>query len=59
MLAEIFMMRLEAAARALKDTLPSSTSQFVSFASNNQVPFKETESGLQRLCTNRLRLQKD
>ena len=41
MLAEIFMVRLEAAARALKKTLPSSTSRFVSFTPNSQCTFKE------------------
>jgi hypothetical protein len=39
MLAVIFMVRLEAAARALRDTVPSSTSRFVSFNLNSQ--FKE------------------
>jgi hypothetical protein len=42
MLAEIFMLRLEATARAMRETVPSSTSQFVSLASNNQVTFKES-----------------
>ena len=41
MLAEISMLRLEATARALRETVPSSTSQFVSLASKNQVSFKE------------------
>jgi len=41
MVAEIFMLRLEATARALRETMPSSTSQFVSLASNSQVAFKE------------------
>jgi hypothetical protein len=42
MLAEIFMVRLEAAARALEETVPSTTSQFVSFTPKSQFPFKET-----------------
>jgi len=41
MVAEIFMLRLEATARALRETVPSSTPQFVSLASNSQVAFKE------------------
>jgi hypothetical protein len=41
MLAEVFMLRLEATARALRETVPSSTSQFVSLASNSQVTSKE------------------
>jgi hypothetical protein len=41
MLAEIFMLRLEAAARVLKETLPSSTSHIVSFNSDSQFTFKE------------------
>jgi hypothetical protein len=40
MLAEIFMLRLEAG-RALKETLPSSTSQFASFNSDSQFTFKK------------------
>jgi hypothetical protein len=44
MLAEIFMLRLEATARALRETVPSSTSQFVSLAANNQVAFKENRN---------------
>jgi hypothetical protein len=35
------MVRLEAAARALKETLPSSTSRFVSFTPNSQFTFKK------------------
>jgi hypothetical protein len=41
MLAEIFMMRLEAAPRPSQETLPSSTSQFVPFNDNGQFTFKE------------------
>ena len=40
MLAEIFMMRLEVAARALKEAVPSSTSRFIPLAPNNQFTFK-------------------
>ena len=46
MLAEIFMVRLEAAARALKETAPSSTSRFVSFTRNSQFTFKESRHRL-------------
>jgi hypothetical protein len=42
MLAEIFMLRLEAAARVLSDRLPSSASQFVSYTPNSQFTFKES-----------------
>ena len=41
MLAEIFMMRLEAATRALRETLPSSSSPFVSFTPGNRSTLKE------------------
>jgi hypothetical protein len=41
MLAEIFMVRLEAAARALKETVPSSTSRFIPLTPNSQFSFKE------------------
>ena len=43
MLAEIFMLRLEASARALREATPSSTSQFVSLAPSRQVTFKENQ----------------
>ena len=46
MLAEIFMMRLEAAKRAFEDTLPSSTSPFVSFSPERRSAFKEGPKGL-------------
>jgi hypothetical protein len=42
MLAEIFMVRLEAAARALKETVPSSTSRFIPFNPNSQFTFKQS-----------------
>jgi hypothetical protein len=42
MLAEIFMVRLEAAARALQEPLPSSTSPFVPFSPEPKFTFKET-----------------
>jgi hypothetical protein len=41
MLAEIFMVRLEAATRLLKDGLPLSGSPFVSFAPDKQFTFKD------------------
>jgi hypothetical protein len=41
MLAEIFMVRLEAAARRLGGTLPSSSSPFVPFNANNEFILKE------------------
>jgi hypothetical protein len=41
MLAEIFMVRLEAATRLLKDSLPTSGSPFVSFAPDKQFTFKD------------------
>ena len=42
MLAEIFMTRLEAAARALQKPPPSSTSPFVPFNPEPKFTFKET-----------------
>ena len=42
MLAEIFMLRLETAVRELRERLPSSTSQFVSYAPNREFTFKES-----------------
>jgi hypothetical protein len=41
MLAEIFMLRLETAVRALRERLPSSPSQFVSYTPNSEFTFKE------------------
>jgi hypothetical protein len=49
MLAEIFMVRLEAKPRALQEKLPSSTSQFVPFNKEGQFAFKERNDGLLRL----------
>jgi hypothetical protein len=46
MLAEIFMMRLEAAKGAVRDALPSSTSPFVSFTPDHRLAFKESQKGL-------------
>ena len=46
MLAEIFMVRLEAAARALKETMASSTSRSICFTPNSQVTFKESRDRL-------------
>ena len=45
MLAEIFMVRLKAAARALKETMASSTSQSICYP-NSQVTFKESRDRL-------------
>ena len=42
MLAEIFMVRLEAAARALKDTARPSNPHFVGVTPNTQLGFKES-----------------
>jgi hypothetical protein len=42
MLAEIFMVRLEAEAR-LVEVLPPSTSRFVPFSASSQFVFKETD----------------
>jgi hypothetical protein len=42
MLAEIFMVRLEAAARALRETVPSSTSRFICFNPNSQFTVKQS-----------------
>ena len=41
MLAEIFMVRLEAAARLQQETASLSSSPFVPFTSNNQFLFKD------------------
>jgi hypothetical protein len=46
MLAEIFMVRLEAAARALKETALSRNSSFVPFTPNAQVAFKQSRDRL-------------
>ena len=45
MLAEIFMVRLEAAARALKDTARPSNSHFVGVTPHTQLRFKESRDG--------------
>jgi hypothetical protein len=42
MLAEIFMVRLEATVRASQETLPPSNSPFVPFIGSNQVRFKDS-----------------
>ena len=41
MLAEIFMLRLETAARLLREILPSSTSTFVPFSPETQIAPEE------------------
>jgi hypothetical protein len=46
MLAEIFMMRLEAAKGAVRNALPSSTSPFVSFTPDRRLAFKEDRTRL-------------
>ena len=46
MLAEIFIVRLEAAARALQETPVSSNSRFVAFGSHSQFTFKESRDRL-------------
>ena len=43
MLAEIFMLRLEAKARLVEEVLPSSASQFIPFSPRTQFVFKETD----------------
>jgi hypothetical protein len=43
MLAEIFMMRLEAATRAVRETLPSSSSPFVSFTPGNRSALEDRD----------------
>jgi hypothetical protein len=43
MMAEIFMLRLEAKARLVEDVLPSSTSQFIPFGTRTQFTFKNTD----------------
>jgi hypothetical protein len=41
MLAEIFMVRLEAAARLQQETVSPSGSPFIPFTANNQFRFKD------------------
>ena len=41
MLAEIFMLRLEGAARAVLEALPSSLSPFVPFTTDSRCTFKQ------------------
>ncbi len=43
MLAEIFMVRLEAEARLVEECRPSSTSRFIPFNPSGQFVFKETD----------------
>jgi hypothetical protein len=43
MLAEIFMVRLEAEARLAEEVLPSSASRFIPFSAKSQFVFKETD----------------
>jgi hypothetical protein len=42
MLAEIFIVQLEAAARTSQETSPRSTSRFVPFVQGSQSGFKDT-----------------
>ena len=50
MLAEIFMVRLEAATRVPEEMAPSSNTRFVPFTHNTQLTFKKAAIGLLRLC---------
>ena len=43
MLAEIFMVRLEAEARIVEEVLPLSTSRLIPFSASGQFVFKETD----------------
>ena len=45
MLAEIFMVRLEAAVRPVQEKLPSSVSPFVPFSPSARLSFKRNEDG--------------
>jgi hypothetical protein len=44
MLAEIFMVRLEAKGRRVEEVLPSSTSSFIPFSPRSHFVFKETDA---------------
>jgi hypothetical protein len=46
MLAEIFMVRLEAAARTLRETALSGTSRFVAFNPHAEITFKDSRDRL-------------
>jgi hypothetical protein len=46
MLAEIFMVRLEATPRVSQEILPSSNSQFVPFNKTGQFAFKDSKDRL-------------
>ena len=46
MLAEIFMVRLEAAARVPEEMAPSSNTRFVPFTPNTQLTFKHSRDRL-------------
>jgi hypothetical protein len=43
MLAEIFMVRLQAEARFVEEVLPSRTSRFIPFSPRTQFTFKEND----------------
>jgi hypothetical protein len=43
MLAEIFMVRLEAEARLVEEVVPSSTSRFIPFSPSSQFVFKQAD----------------
>ena len=43
MLAEIFIVRLEAKARLVEEVLPSSTSRFIPFSPSSQFAFKQPD----------------
>ena len=46
MLAEIFMVRLEAATRVPEEMAPSSNTRFVPFTHNTQLTFKKSRNRL-------------
>ncbi len=46
MLAEIFMVRLEAAARVPEEMAPSGNTRFVPFTPNRQITFKQSRDRL-------------
>ena len=57
MLAEIFMVRLEAAVRPVQEKLPSSVSPFVPFSPSAQLTFKRNEDGLLKVRARSVRVK--
>ena len=57
MLAEIFMVRLEAEARLVEEVLPSSTSRFLPFSPKSQFGLKEAERRAQEALSEEPRLR--